>query len=134
MNSNIRYQNFWSYAILALRSKNKVARKSWKKGQYIECLNGTDLIYHNVNLTIADYDANDWQIYVPTYTIKDMKVGQKFRCNRYHGNRVLMKINTPNHVRNDEYNRHQEYIDVETGDFWHVNPMNIDQIYVEPVI
>lgn len=61
MNSNIRYQNFWSWVIIALSSKTKVSRRSWNNNQYLESTNGKDIIYHNVSLTLADYNADDWK-------------------------------------------------------------------------
>lgn len=131
--SKVTFRNYWSYAISALRQKNKVARKSWGKGKYLESTNGVDVIYHGVTMTVEDYDADDWQIYVPIITLGDIKAGQKFKCKKYHGNSVFIKTDIPNYLMSDSFQGYHPYINIETGEFWHSHPHNLHEIVIELV-
>lgn len=62
-----------------------------------------------------------------------MKVGQKFRCKQCHGNLVLMKICVPEFSKNEFYKKYQEYVSIETGEFWHCNTQYLNEFEVEPV-
>ena len=136
MNSNFNNQSksYWSFALTALRSKVKVSRRSWNNNQYLESTNRTDIIYHNVSLTLADYDADDWMVYSPTYTINDIKFGQKFKCKQYHNkDSIFVKFYYPNIYKSFKYQGYQEYLNIETGEFWHINPTEVNSFVVEPV-